>query len=923
MTGMVVAGSCALLWLFTTDMNRVSTRIGQSPLGTVVFKKLTATRRPSDGLGWERMQNNSPVYDADTLRTADFSEAAVYFDDGTSLDLGENSMLKLNFGGATRSLEFLEGEITVGGSSAESNYSISGAAGTITVGKDSKATFSRKEGTVSVDVSKGNATFVKADGSTQNIAENQELAVDLQSGVASFVSRPILPLIPERNARLLSYATDVSAPANLDFSWQLENGDAASNTAASAAAVKFTLEFSASKNFDDEVTGFAVTGVSANVPVKSGTWYWRLTDATGEKSQVRKFTISTAAQTQVAFPSDGVEYSYRKTKPVIRFAWTGMEEASAYLFEISTDSSFAKPRTRTRVAATNLSVNDLDAGLWYWRVKPVHGFKEINAAPTTQFRTVKITKSGAMGKPEVSTPFDSMLYQVQELEGKGLAFAWIPEAEAVSYELALSKTKDMSSPALRIPSAMPYTKLGGDQAKVLEKPGVWYWTVRWLDREGNLSPDSAIRSFTGVDGSIAIRPVFPPDGYRVADSLVTNGRFTWKSNIAAKTIFLVARDSGFTDIAYQETVQTETLLGKKWAPGMYYWKLRTINVDGSVFIETPSRYFTIVEPLPSPTVVSPVAGKQFYLREHDSVTIKWDEVQGADYYSLAILSPSDNYVKPIFEKNFLTDTKIDFALGDESAGIYRVRLQGFAMESDISTKIIGYSGESSLVYKKLTYLTLLSPKNGSTIEGLVAQRKGVSLKYKTDNVPDEQKFLLYGNKAGNKEIAHSAGSGNAWLKKKLAPGRYYWTVKGTLAGFDISAFEKYYFEVLPITPLPKAELVSPASDITFGADWFRANRSITFEWKQVEGATSYVFKLYPKGSETPILSEDALKATEFTLQDLSVLAKSTFIWMVEAQSYDADGELEQPGQIAEGRFTIDLPAVKKAATKGGEQLYGR
>jgi len=926
-TGLVAVGSCALLWLFTVDMNRVSDRIGQSPLGTVVFKKLTATRRPSDGLGWESMRNNSPVYDEDTLRTASFSEAAVYFDDGTSLDLDENSMLKLNFGGALRSLEFLEGEITVGGSSSESKYSISSTAGTITVGKDSKATFSRNEGTVSVDVSKGNATFVKADGSTQTIAQNQELSVNLTSGDASFVSRPILPLIPERNARLLSYGADVSTPVNLDFSWQLENtASKAANTktaGTNASSAKFTLELSASKNFDDELQNFSVTGVSAKVPVKSGTWYWRLTDAAGGKSPVRKFSISTATATQAAFPQDGVEYSYRKTKPEIRFAWTGMDEASAYLFEIASDSAFAKPRTRTRVSATNLSVNDLDAGLWYWRVTPIHSFTEINAAPTVQYRTVKISKSGAMLKTEVSTPFDSMLYQVQELEGKGLSFAWIPQAEAVSYELVLSQNKNMPSNGLTISSTTPYTKLIGEKAALLEKPGVWYWTVRWLDREGNRSPDSTVRSFTGVDGSIAIRQVFPGDGYRVADSLVTNQRFTWKSNIAAKTVFLVSRDAAFTDIAYQETVKTETLIGKKWAAGTYYWKLRTINADGSTFMETPGRVFTVAEPLPSPTVIAPVAGRQFYLREHDNVTIKWDPVKGADYYSLAILAPSDNYTKPIFEKNFLTETNIDYALGDLSAGIYRLQLQGFAMESDASTKIIGYSGESSFVYKRLTYLTLISPENGSAIEGLTARRQGVSLEYQTDNVPDQQEFVIYGDESRNQEIGKSAGRGNAWLKKKLAPGRYYWTVKGTLAGFDISAFETYDFDVLPIPPLPKATLLAPENEVVFGPDWFRANRSITFRWKEVAGATLYRFTLYPKDSDTPIKSEDALKTTEFTLQDLSVLAKGTFTWKVEARSYDADGELEQQGLVTEGNFTIDLPAVKKAASKSGDQLYGR
>ncbi|HPW65377.1 MAG TPA: hypothetical protein PLY30_04375, partial [Candidatus Omnitrophota bacterium] len=53
------AGSCALLWLFALDIGTVSFRANEKPLGTVVFKKMTATRRPSDALGWERMRNDS------------------------------------------------------------------------------------------------------------------------------------------------------------------------------------------------------------------------------------------------------------------------------------------------------------------------------------------------------------------------------------------------------------------------------------------------------------------------------------------------------------------------------------------------------------------------------------------------------------------------------------------------------------------------------------------------------------------------------------------------------------------------------------------------------------------------------------------------------------------------------------------------
>jgi hypothetical protein len=112
-----LAGALSLLflYLFFSDLNAVAGRGNETALGTIFFKRQTATRKSSDSQTWERLRNQSPVYSLDTLRTDENSEAVVDFDDGLSLDMLQNSMLKLTMRGQSANLDFQEGSITLRG----------------------------------------------------------------------------------------------------------------------------------------------------------------------------------------------------------------------------------------------------------------------------------------------------------------------------------------------------------------------------------------------------------------------------------------------------------------------------------------------------------------------------------------------------------------------------------------------------------------------------------------------------------------------------------------------------------------------------------------------------------------------------------------------------------------------------------------
>lgn len=911
--------AAALAVLFVADLEAGGSRSGGRKLGTVAFRKLSATRRAADGFGWARMRNDGPIYDADTLRTAGFSEATVFFDDGTSLDMLENSMVKLDFGSPERSLEFLAGEIGVGSADEAVSYTISSAAGSIRVEKGAKAVFAREEGTLSVEVSRGSAALVRSDGSTQTVAQNQELRVDLRSGAAAIAERPVVPVAPERNGRLLSFAGGQKAA--IDFAWLQEAARSAGRKAPEKNS--YVLELSRSKDFEPMESAVRVDGLTCRVELEAGTWYWRARGADGAESPTRKFSLTLAEAPRPTYPQEESRYEYRRIPPEIAFAWTPSEGATGYLLEVAGDPGFAAPAVRARTSTTGLSVRTLGEGAWYWRVSPIHSFTLAGTAPEVRARSFSIAKRARMAAPSPTAPFDKCLYQIQDIDGKGLDFSWAPEPEAVSYELVVSESGDLSSPVLLLTTKKPYLRLSGDLAGVLKIPGRYFWGVRWIDDEGNASPPSPGRSLSGIDGSVAMRLSFPPDGYRIADSLVRNTRFSWKTNVDARTVFQLSRDAGFQDPEYQETVEADTLIGRQWKNGKHFWRLCAYNADGSIFLKTEPRSFEVVEPFAGPSLASPAPGSSFYIRRKDSAVFSWAPIAHADYYNLALRSAADGYAAPVYERDYLEEPRLEYALGSLPGGTYRLSVQAFAASGEDTTRIIGYIGDSGFSFKPLSDIELRSPAEGEQLDGLAARRGKIVFEYDSADRPDAAELIVSRDPEGAYPVARAADRSGRASAGRLAPGSYYWTVRGTLAGFDISAAERRRFTVDQPPLLPAPEAISPAKDSTIGPDELRRRRAIDFAWKPVDGATLYRFAVYAPGKREPIVRKELTKATEYTIDDLTILEKGRLTWTVEAQAVDEQGEIEQAGRPAESAFTIDLPAVKKVGAGAGGKLYGR
>ena len=148
------------VYQFWLSLNKALTK-NEEQIATITFKYKTAQRKFEDDLIWDRLQQHSPIYDGDTIRTAPMSEATIYFNDGNVMNLYENTLaqVRLNDDG-TNEIDFDGGQIEIQ-TSKTSGMKI-------------------KSGTSLVNIEKG--TSVATDKTSSG---SKELNVQVQSGTVA------------------------------------------------------------------------------------------------------------------------------------------------------------------------------------------------------------------------------------------------------------------------------------------------------------------------------------------------------------------------------------------------------------------------------------------------------------------------------------------------------------------------------------------------------------------------------------------------------------------------------------------------------------------------------------------------------------------------------------------------------------------
>jgi hypothetical protein len=908
-----IAGIVISLNLFRLDLYKAMTRLSDQPVGIITFKYKAAQRRFVDRVLWDRLRRESPVYNGDLIRTADLSEATITFADGAVLDLAENSLIQLHAEAGGARIDIGGGEV----SAAASQGALVLVSGDSRVAVDAGAVVSAgvDGGDFLFRVVEGNAAYT-ANGETQTAAAGEAFA--LGGGTGPRAIRGAAVLSPRPSARFLYPGEGKLA---VPFRWNRINLDPED---------LIRLEIAEDRGFTRVVFREDLAGDTALAELEGGSWFWRLSAAGADGASAPNaysLKIVSAPAPALIAPAEGQRYQFRVKKPVVRFQWRGIPEASSYVLEAANSPAMANPALVKEVRGTSLYSSELGPGTWYWRVRPVFSADYEGTAGEGIAASFVIVQSGALGSPVLQHPLDRGIVNIAAGQ-RDLHFSWRNEPEARSYTIRISANQDLSDPLIdeTVRDNIYVYRIGEN----IIKTGQYYWGVLQTDEEGTPSALSPARSFSAIEGEIIQRTVFPPDGYTVAAAMMPDIRFTWKTNVPVQTRFQISDRTDFSRLTLDETVGGEIFQGRILPEGVWYWRIQARGSGGAVF-ETAPKSFTVAPPLPAPGLLEPGPDGRVLLQEGEAVRFSWGASPGAEYYQFKLYHMESGN-RPIYENNLVEGTSQSLFMADYPEGRYSWAVQGFASESSRSTRRTGLLAGGDFIARRLHPVSLDYPNHGETVEGLRAYLEPGTVRWSSLDAVSTSRFILSRSQdlSGPSEAVINDPPPTIALPR-LREGNYYWTVRAETAdGFDISARAPRLLRVLPILPLPEAANRVPRNGtVITGAD-LRRNRNIVFSWDAVPGATSYLFALEHEGTGKAIVPERLFTGTSFVLEDLTLLDVGTFFWRVEAvlteqvrERREDTGEIIQRGEVGENRFGIefippDMPDLRRPGI-----LYGR
>ena len=115
----------------------------------------------------------------------------------------------------------------------------------------------------------------------------------------------------------------------------------------------------------------------------------------------------------------------------------------------------------------------------------------------------------------------------------------------------------------------------------------------------------------------------------------------------------------------------------------------------------------------------------------------------------------------------------------------------------------------------------------------------------------------------------------------------------------------------------------PANRQVFRVEQFRNQRNIVFSWSAIQGANAYIVTISQQNPRWRYVTSVTVTGTRWTLADISILERGTFVWQVEAITRNENGEITRRGQPGRNTFTMDIPPPNPVQKLDPGVLYGQ
>ncbi len=870
---------------FFQDLNGEIRNEGGEVIGEISFIENTAQRKFSRRAVWGELEISSPLYNYDSLRTIENSRTSLTLIDGTEITMNANSYIVLEWGEESKNIEFLGGDISAAGSESSENLQIRSNNTVIALNKASVSLNKLDGEDISLSVDEGTID-VSRDGRTTSIEENYKASISDEITV----EQEAVKLRSPQNNRLI-VTTSASVP--MEFTW--DTILPLRNTRLELAEYKDFISFS----------DFEAPGSSAAMDIIPGTYYWRISgtfpDGTAYSSPSNRVVIirDNAPSQQVPVPDEVFEY--RNIPPDMAFSWEASALANGSVLQVASDAGFTSVAREISGPNNFSTLQGLTEGTWYWRVLPQYSSARLIAYSSPEIRRFSIVKNDSLEPPRLILPAPDESVNPLKLR-EGLRFSWKADREIGSYHLVVASDSEMNAPIVD-----QWLSRNSFLMEELPPVGDYYWMVEGLDRENRAVPPSPVRRFDVLEAVLSINTLRPAaESLNIVESF-DNIPFAWESTLEGPYRVEVFRDGSGGTPLFSQTSNALSMNLVLPGAGKYSWQASAVDSGGNTVIASTQTPFEMVYRLSTPRFTEPDEGEALSLLGSTPLTIEWQPVGGAQYYSAELIPRDPAY--PTLTREASPDTT--WTISDKSllnTGVYTLQVQAHQrLENGVinssASAIRSFSLDRLLDYQapRLTY-----PANGQRLSKLVLIENQPSFRWiQTPTLP-RQKIRLSRDPNFSSLILDEERSVLSRRIPDLDTGVYYLQLSSRDDEGNSSPDSAIYsFEVTPVPPLPAVTSFQPLPGETLD---MQTRDSLDFNWSAVPGTSYYRITLSSAETGKTVFKEDKWSGTNYNFSKLEDLDVGAFRFDVQAVR-ELDGRVFQESSVLSVPFQLTLPEI--------------
>jgi len=610
-TSLVIITFSTLLFI---DLNKKFDAGDAKQIGEIWFKKKSAYRKFSTRAVWQQIEKKSPIYNYDSIKTEDDSEAVIKLADGTEIILNENSMILLSLNKKNISLDFRKGSIatkrtTVTGTNI-ANLTIKSGNTSVSAAKSNLNLSKGKKNDINLSVSSGSAV-IKSGNQEKKIDKDQNAVIGKNIKVAK---NNFTLLSPLANSYILS-----QKKINLvKLTWK--------SSLKGREILEISKEYSFNKTYQKRIT----RRKTAIALLPSGIYYWRVKSYNAKSKQydfsnINKFSFISVAKPQLILPQRRESFYYRKKTPSVRFRWSSSEYPSTYSLVISKKRDFSSPVVLKKTSFTSLVLSNLPKGQYYWRVEQVAIIGALKKTLNSERSFFNVTEKMKIDKPILSYPPNRKIINKLMVDKGLITFSWQKGREITKTNIVI--TKNNKNVINRITDSN-FIKLPGKLSV-----GNYVWYVEGILEDGSKTGPSTKRNFSIVP-IVNVRLIDPPHkAQRTVGRIFGRIKFTWNSSsIPSKYVIEIAKDRAFGEVIMKRTSLSSVISLRGLKQGKLFWRVKQADFKDNVLSTSDIRELVLIKNLNEPRLRYPRNNRIVNMKYKNSLDFRWRRVKEADFY---------------------------------------------------------------------------------------------------------------------------------------------------------------------------------------------------------------------------------------------------------------------------------------------------